>query len=106
MHSLEADLRQRDDGKGFERSLGSSKAMEFPSTGVTGAFCPCIQGLMHSDECLASLSLMFNKTTSLLPEGLFASLGVSRGVEGDLRGVKLVSIFFWLSFYLFLFYYY
>ena len=49
---------------------------------------------------------MFNKTTSLLPEGLFASLGVSRGVEGDLRGVKLVSIFFWLSFYLFLFYYY
>ena len=37
---------------------------------------------------------MFNKTTSLLPEGLFASLGVSRGVEGDLRGVKLVSNFF------------
>ena len=36
---------------------------------------------------------MFNKTTSLLPEGLFASLGVSRGVEGDLRGVKVVSIF-------------
>ena len=51
---------------------------------------------------------MFNKTTSLLPEGLFASLGVSRGVEGDLRGVKLVSIllssffyfskfFFWIT---------
>lgn len=38
MHSLEADLRQRDDGKRFERSLGSSKAVEFPSTGVTGAF--------------------------------------------------------------------
>jgi hypothetical protein len=37
MHSLEADFRQRDDGKGFERSLGSSKAVEFPSTGVTGA---------------------------------------------------------------------
>ena len=45
-------------------------------------------------NALASLSLMFNKTTSLLPEGLFASLGVSRGVEGDLRGVKLVSILF------------
>jgi len=73
MHNLEADLRQRDDGRGFERSLGSSKAMEFASSGgVT-----------------ASLSNMFNKTTSLLPEGLFASLGVSRGVEGDLRGVKL-----------------
>jgi hypothetical protein len=42
--------------------------------------------------------MMFNKTTSLLPEGLFASLGVSRGVEGDLRGVKLVSIFL-LSFF-------
>ena len=39
---------------------------------------------------------MFNKTTSLLPEGLFASLGVSRGVEGDLRGVKLVSNFFFV----------
>ena len=45
-------------------------------------------------NALASLSMMFNKTTSLLPEGLFASLGVSRGVEGDLRGVKLVSILF------------
>ena len=42
---------------------------------------------------------MFNKTTSLLPEGLFASLGVSRGAEGDLRGVKLVSTFFLLSLY-------
>jgi hypothetical protein len=26
---------------------------------------------------------MFTKTTSLLPEGLFASLGVTRGVESD-----------------------
>lgn len=42
---------------------------------------------------------MFNKTTSLLPEGLFASLGVSRGVEGDLRGVKLVSILLSSFFY-------
>lgn len=42
---------------------------------------------------------MFNKTTSLLPEGLFASLGVSRGVEGDLRGVKLVSGFCHLFFF-------
>ena len=41
---------------------------------------------------------MFNKTTSLLPEGLFASLGVSRGVDGDLRGVKLVSFFFLVLF--------
>ena len=38
MHNLEADLRQRDDGKVFDRSLGSSKAVEFASTGgVTGA---------------------------------------------------------------------
>ena len=59
---------------------------------------PCVQ---ESDECLASLSQMFNKTTSLLPEGLFASLGVSRGVEGDLRGVKLVSILFVLVFLFF-----
>jgi len=34
---------------------------------------------------------MLSKTTSLLPEGLFASLGVTRGVESDMRGVKLVS---------------
>ena len=47
MHSLEADLRQRDEGKGFERSLGSSKAVEFPSTGVTGAFF--IIGSLRSD---------------------------------------------------------
>ena len=39
MHNLEVDLRQRDDGKGFERTLGSSKAVEFASTGgVTGVF--------------------------------------------------------------------
>ena len=57
---------------------------------------------MNSDESLASLSQIINKTTSLLPEGLFASLGVSRGVDGDLRGVKLVS-FFSLSFSLLVF---
>ena len=49
MHSLEADLRQRDDGKGFERSLGSSKAVEFPSTGVTGA-CFIIEPLRSEDK--------------------------------------------------------
>lgn len=38
MHNLEADLRQRDDGKAFERSLGSSKAVDFGSSGVTGVF--------------------------------------------------------------------
>ena len=49
MHSLETDLRQRDDGKVFERNLGSSKAVESPSTGgVTGAFLllslsPCVR---------------------------------------------------------------
>ena len=36
---------------------------------------------------------MFTKTTSLLPEGLFASLGVTRGMESDMRGVKLVISF-------------
>ena len=49
MHSLEADLRQRDDGKGFERSLGSIKAVEFPSTGVTGA-CFIIEPLRSEDK--------------------------------------------------------
>ena len=98
MHNLEADLRQRDEGKEYEQPLGITKAVEFvPSGGVTGTFflllllCSEIGGILT--KLLASLSNMFTKTTSLLPEGLFASLGVSRGVEGDLRGVKLVSIF-------------
>ena len=47
---------------------------------------------------------MFNKTTSLLPEGLFASLGVSRGAEGDLRGVKLVSFILVVVVFVVLFY--
>lgn len=34
---------------------------------------------------------MLSKTTSMLPEGLFASLGVTRTTETDMRGVKLVS---------------
>jgi hypothetical protein len=50
MHNLEADLRQRDDGKGFERSLRSSKTMEFPSTGVTGAFCFIIESLCSREK--------------------------------------------------------
>ena len=38
MYNLEVDLRQRDETKEIERSLGSSKAVEFGSTGsVTGA---------------------------------------------------------------------
>ena len=39
---------------------------------------------------LETLTNMLSKTTSLLPEGFFASLGVTRGVESDMRGVKLV----------------
>uniref|UniRef100_A0A8H7Y1U4 Conserved oligomeric Golgi complex subunit 3 n=1 Tax=Psilocybe cubensis TaxID=181762 RepID=A0A8H7Y1U4_PSICU len=54
-------------------SLGSARALDF---GVT-----------------ETLTNMLSKTTSLLPEGLFASLGVSRGGgadgEGGMRGVKL-----------------
>ena len=83
-------------GRGLNGVWEVARLWSFLQQGLQVRFyhCPCIQRLMHSDEWLASLSLMFNKTTSLLPEGLFASLGVSRGVEGDLRGVKLVSIFF------------
>ena len=36
---------------------------------------------------------MFTKTTSLLPEDLFAPVGVTRGVESNMRGVKLVISF-------------
>ena len=63
-------------------------------------------GVIDSDKgsnILALLSNMFNKTTLLIPEGFFASLGVSRGVEGDLRGVKLVCVFCPTNFFISLF---
>ncbi|KAF8965587.1 Sec34-like family-domain-containing protein [Flammula alnicola] len=39
-----------------------------------------------SSSGLETLTNMLSKTTSLLPEGLFASLGVTRGPETDMRG--------------------
>lgn len=92
-----------------KRGLGSSKALEFSgigglSAGVLGAgvgggvtgvldWLFSLLTLLTFSVCIETLTNMFTKTTSLLPEGLFASLGVTRGVESDMRGVKLVLLF-------------
>ncbi|KAF8149366.1 Sec34-like family-domain-containing protein [Crassisporium funariophilum] len=75
MHSLELDMKQRDDGQHTQKESGSSKVVELAPGGGGGVS--------------ETLSNMFNKTTSMLPEGLFASLGVTRGPDGDMRGVKV-----------------
>ncbi|CAA7260828.1 unnamed protein product [Cyclocybe aegerita] len=103
--SLEADLKERSDedgigsGGGRTTSIGGSsnatgggllsprgpstgRAVEFGSLGVT-------VGSSVSGGVAETLTNMLTKTTSYLPEGLFASLGVTRGAESDLRGVKL-----------------
>jgi hypothetical protein len=43
--------------------------------------------------CIETLTNIFIKTTSLLPEGLFMSLGVTHSVGGDIRGVRSVISF-------------
>ena len=96
MYNLEVDLRQRDEGKEIERS---SRAVEVGLTGgVTGAsvlfFFFIVFWVLESDEgFLASLSNMFKKTTSLLAEGLFASLEVSRVIYEVLK-LYVVLFFF------------
>jgi len=89
LSSLELDLRGRDD----EPDVVSAK-VKTPTTSRTlefGGISATVGGVGGVTETLAN---MFNKTTSLLPEGLFASLGVSRGPDADFRGVKIVSIQF------------
>ena len=43
--------------------------------------------------CIETLTNIFIKTTLLLPEGLLASLGVTCGVESDIRGLRSVISF-------------
>ena len=109
------ELRAREEGSGLStvekererwRGLASSNALEFGgvggmSGGVLGAWCCYRCGRSTSfvvdfSVCIETLMNMINtiiKTTSLLPGGLFASLGVTRGVESDMRGVKLAISF-------------
>jgi hypothetical protein len=87
LSSLELDLRGRDD----ESDVVSPK-VKTPTTSRTlefGGISATVGGVGGVTETLTN---MFNKTTSLLPEGLFASLGVTRGPDADFRGVKLVSL--------------
>jgi len=80
LSSLELDLRGRDD----ESDVVSTK-VKTPMTSISAT----VGGVGGMTETLTN---MFNKTTSLLPEGLFASLGVARGPDSDFRGVKIVSL--------------
>jgi hypothetical protein len=45
---------------------------------------------------VGTLTTMLNRTTAILPEGLFASLGVPRADE-NLRDVKHVRVFYFSS---------
>ena len=84
LSSLEVDLRGRDDQSDVGTRLKTpttSKTLEFGGVSAT-------VGVGGVTETLTN---MLSKTTSLLPEGLFASLGVARGGDNDLRGVKIVS---------------
>ncbi|KDR66382.1 hypothetical protein GALMADRAFT_259460 [Galerina marginata CBS 339.88] len=72
--------REREKQKALGTGLGSARALEFGGIGITAS---------ASGGVTETLTNMLNKTTSLLPEGLFASLGVTRGPESDMRGIKL-----------------
>lgn len=79
--SLESDLRSRADENGGGDVMGSTFTKSiYPTVGVTGGVTETI-------------SNMLSKTTSLLPESLFASLGAAGGLDNDLRGVKMVKYF-------------
>jgi hypothetical protein len=85
LSSLELDLRGRDDESDFVSAKGptTSRTLEF---GVNSATVGGVGGVTET------LTNMLNKTTSFLPDGLFASLGVTRGPDTDFRGVKIVSL--------------
>jgi hypothetical protein len=87
LSSLELDLRGRDgDTEPVSmraKTPTTSKMSEFGGVPAT------VGGVGGVTDTLTN---MLSKTTSLLPEGLFASLGVTRGSGSDLRGVKIVSI--------------
>ena len=65
---------------------------------------PMCTGVLTSVSMIGTLTTMFNRTTSILPEGLFASLGVPRADE-NLADVKHVRVlagfpFLWLEYWL------
>jgi hypothetical protein len=68
--------------------LSSTMRGALSGGGVTGEFAIAFPGQITTENRAETLTNMLNRTTSLLPEGLFASLGVTRGPENDMRGVK------------------
>ena len=93
--SLEVDLRAREDEEGsseggFGRGAGASGSgsLRTPTTSRALEFAG-VSSAVGAGGMTETLTNMLSRTTSLLPEGLFASLGVTRGVETDLRGVKM-----------------
>ena len=85
--------------------MGSSKALEFGGIGSTsggvlgGSVSGGVTGVVDLSRSLSTLLTVYrgtehvHKATSLLPEGLFASLGLTRGIESDVQGVNLVISF-------------
>jgi hypothetical protein len=92
--SLESDLRNRTD----ENGAGYGDVMRKTSTKREfGGLSTTVGGPSGVTETITNI---LSKTTSLLPEGLFASLGVTSGIDNDLRGVKMVRFVSYLTVHL------
>ena len=104
--SLESDLRSRAAEEPDTIVSFGNMDVKTPTTSRTLEFGG-ISATVGVGGVTETLTNMISKTTSLLPEGLFASLGVARGPDSDLRGVKMVmfgskllSAFISLNFFL------
>ncbi|KAF9478351.1 Sec34-domain-containing protein [Pholiota conissans] len=81
------ELKLREEGSGHgaaekdKRAPVSARALEYSGLGA-------VRDALVGGGVTETLSNMLSKTTSMLPEGLFASLGVTRTAETDMRGVK------------------
>jgi len=97
--SLESDLRNRTDENGAggygdvtRKTPTKRTTLEF------GGLSTTVGGPSGVTETITNI---LTKTTALLPEGLFASLGVTSGIDNDLRGVKMVRFVSCVSYVLF-----
>ncbi len=86
--NLESDLRNRTDENGAGGGYGD--VMRKTSTKRTTLEFGGLSATVGGAGVTETITNMLSKTTALLPEGLFASLGVTSGLDNDLRGVKTV----------------
>lgn len=89
--SLESDLRSRAAEEADTVVSFGNTDVKTPTTSSRTLEFGGISATVGVGGVTETLTNMINRTTSLLPEGLFASLGVARGPDSDLRGVKMVS---------------